>query len=31
VGATLMDEWIAERYEPGRRFGRYELLRRCPC
>ena len=30
VGATLMDEWIAQRYEPGRRYGSYELLRLRP-
>jgi hypothetical protein len=26
VGSTLLDEWIAQHYEPGPRFGRYELM-----
>ncbi len=28
VGATLIDRWVAERYETGERFGRYELMKR---
>jgi hypothetical protein len=27
VGATVIDDWIAERYEPGPRFGDYEVMR----
>jgi hypothetical protein len=28
VGSRLLDEWIAARYRPGRRFGRYEVMER---
>jgi hypothetical protein len=27
IGSTLLDEWIAGRYEPGPRFGMYEVMR----
>jgi hypothetical protein len=27
IGATTIDEWVAERYEPGPRFGSYEVMR----
>lgn len=27
VGATAMDAWVAGRYEPGPRFGNYEVMR----
>jgi hypothetical protein len=27
VGSDLLDEWLARRYEPGPRFGRYEVMR----
>jgi hypothetical protein len=28
VGSGLLDEWVARHYDPGLRFGRYELMRR---
>jgi hypothetical protein len=28
VGSMLLDDWIAERYEPGPIFGRYEVMQR---
>jgi hypothetical protein len=28
VGSGLLDEWVEQHYEPGPRFGRYELMRR---
>jgi hypothetical protein len=31
VGSRLIDDWLRDHYEPGRRFGPYELMRRCPC
>jgi hypothetical protein len=30
VGATAIDDWVAERYEPGPLFGSYEVMRAVP-